>query len=212
MAKKAFIGIGHGGSDSGAVANGIKEKDANLVMGLACADELLRHGVEVMLSRKVDENDPLAERIKECNVFKPDVAIDIHNNAGGGDGAECFHHYKGGVSKELAENILDCIKAIGQNIRGAKTKLNDAGKDYFGFIRETAAPAVIVESAFLDSKDVQIIDTVDEQKKMGVAIAKGMLKTLGILWVPESKPDSVENTLQVEATKQDGYITVKIRV
>ncbi len=213
MAKKVFIGVGHGGSDSGAVANGIKEKDANLVIALACADELLRHGVEVMLSRKVDENDPLAERIKECNAFKPDVAADIHNNAGGGDGAECYYHYKGGVSKELAENILDCIEAIGQNSRGAKTKLNDAGKDYFGFIRETIAPAVIVETAFLDNKkDVQIIDTVDEQKKMGVAIAKGMLKTLGILWVPQSKPNSVADTLQVEATKKDGYITVKIKV
>ena len=215
MAKKVFIGVGHGGSDSGAVANGIKEKDANLVMALACGDELLRHGVEVLLSRKVDENDPLTERIKECNAFKPDVCLDIHNNAGGGDGAECFYHYKGGVSKELADNILDCIKAIGQNIRGAKTKLNDAGKDYFGFIRQTSAPAVIVESAFLDNKkDVQIIDTVDEQKTMGVAIAKGVLKTLGVLWVPEttSKPDSVTDTLQVAATRKDGYITVTIKV
>ena len=214
MSKKVFIGVGHGGSDSGAVANGIKEKDANLTMALACAAELSRHGVSVLTSRKVDENDPLTERIKECNAFKPDLCLDIHNNAGGGDGGECFYHYKGGVSKELADNILDCIKAVGQNIRGAKTKLNDAGKDYFGFIRQTTAPAVIVEAAFLDSKDVQIIDTVAEQKVMGVAIAKGVLKTLGILWVPEttSKPDSVADTLEVEAYKKDGYITVKIKV
>ena len=26
MAKKVFIGVGHGGTDSGAVANGLKEK------------------------------------------------------------------------------------------------------------------------------------------------------------------------------------------
>ena len=50
MAKKykVYIGIGHGGSDPGAVANGVKEKNANLVIGMACAEELERHGVEVM--------------------------------------------------------------------------------------------------------------------------------------------------------------------
>lgn len=198
MAKKVFIGVGHGGKDSGAVANGIKEKDANLVIAKALKDELTRHGVEVKMSRTTDTTESLEQRIKECNAFKPDVALDIHNNAGGGDGAECYHYHKGGMSKTLAVNILDCIKVIGQNSRGAKTKLNSGGKDYFGFIRETTAPAVIVECAFLDNKkDVKIIDTAAEQKKMGVAIAKGVLKTLGILWRPEPapKPASDSNTL-----------------
>lgn len=191
MAKKVFIAVGHGGSDPGAVANGIKEKDANLVIALACKAELERHGVEVKASRAKDENDPLTERIKECNAFKPDVALDIHNNAGGGDGAEVFYHYKGGTSKTLAQNVLDEIVAAGQNSRGIKTKLNDQGKDYFGFIRETNAPAVIVECAFLDNKkDVQIIDTEAEQKAMGVAIAKGVLKTLGIAYKAEVKKDT----------------------
>lgn len=193
MAKKAFIAVGHGGSDPGAVANGIKEKDANLVIALACKAELERHGVEVKISRAKDENDPLTERIKECNAFKPDVALDIHNNAGGGDGAEVFYHYKGGTSKVLAQNVLDAIVAIGQNSRGIKTKLNSQGKDYFGFIRETSAPAVIVECAFLDNqKDVQIIDTEAEQKAMGVAIAKGVLKTLGIAYKAEEKKEDAK--------------------
>lgn len=198
MAKKVFLGVGHGGSDPGGVSNGIKEKDANLVIALACRDELVRHGVVVGMSRTTDTTESLEKRIKECNAYKPDVAIDIHNNAGGGDGAECFYHYKGGVSKDLADNILDCIKAIGQNSRGAKIKRNVLGQDYFGFIRQTSCPAIICECAFLDNKkDVQIIDTVAEQKKMGVAIAKGILKTLGILWKPEPAPetDSVSNTL-----------------
>ena len=33
------------------------------------------------------------------------------HNAGGGNGAEVFYHYKGGKSKTLAENILDEIEA-----------------------------------------------------------------------------------------------------
>ena len=36
MAKKVFIGVGHGGSDPGAVANGFREKDLNLAIALAC--------------------------------------------------------------------------------------------------------------------------------------------------------------------------------
>lgn len=187
MAKKVFIGVGHGGSDPGAVALGREEADLNLVIALKCRDELVRHGVSVKMSRTKDENDTLTEEIKECNAFNPDLAIDIHNNAGGGDGAEAFYHYGGGMSKTLATNVLDEIVKIGQNSRGIKTKLNSYGTDYFGFIRETIAPAVIVECAFLDNAtDIKIIDTVAEQQAMGVAVAKGILKTLGITYKAES--------------------------
>lgn len=185
MAKKVFLAIGHGGKDPGAVANGLKEKDVNLVIGLAARNELVRHGVVVGMSRTTDEDDKTT--VAECNAFNPDYAADIHNNAGGGDGVEIYHHYKGGASKDLAQNVLDAIVAIGQNSRGLKIKKNALGKDYFQFIRETKAPAIIIECAFLDSKDVEIIDTDAEQKAMGKAIAKGILKELGIAYV-EEKP------------------------
>lgn len=185
---KVFIGVGHGGTDPGAVANGLKEKDLNLAVAKACNAELIRHGVSVLMSRTKDESDPTTNEVKECNAFKPDLAVDIHHNAGGGDGAEVYHHFGGGKGKTLANNILSEIVSIRQNSRGAKTKKNSSGKDYFAFIRDTKAPAVIVECAFLDNKkDVTIIDTAAEQAKMGVAIAKGILKTLGIKWRAEEK-------------------------
>lgn len=186
--KGVFLSFGHGGSDPGAVAFGRKEKDLNLAIGLACRDELVRHGVPVKTSRTKDENDDLKEEIRECNACDPELAVSIHNNAGKGDGAEAFHHHGGGKGKTLAENILAEIVAIGQNSRGAKIKKNSAGKDYFGFIRETKAPAVIVECAFVDNAtDIQIIDTDAECKAMGIAIAKGILKSLNIAWI-EPKP------------------------
>ena len=215
MAKKVFLGVGHGGSDSGAVANGFKEMDLILEIALACQSELIRHGVSVQMSRTKDENDTLTEEIKECNAFNPDLAIDIHNNAGGGDGAEAFYHYGGGEGKVLAENVLAEIVAIGQNSRGAKIKLNAQGRDYFGFIRETVAPAIIVECAFLDNKtDVQIIDTAAERKTMGVAIAKGILKTLGIAWVEEVKPEPIakEYVLDVAKLKAEGYSKIVLSI
>lgn len=189
MKKKVFIGVGHGGSDPGAVANGFKEKDLNMAISLACRDELERHGVTVLMSRTKDEDEGLLEKIGECNAFDPDVALDIHNNAGGGDGAEVFYSVGGGTGKTLAKNVLDEIVAIGQNSRGIKTKTNSIGQDWFGFIRQTYAPAVLVECAFLDTKkDIEIIDTLAEQKAMGVAIAKGVLRTIGIEWKPVEEP------------------------
>ena len=180
---KVFISSGHGGSDPGAVANGVKEKDLNLSIALACRDELVRHGVSVKMSRTKDENDPLSEEIKECNAYAPDLAVSIHCNAGGGDGAETFYHYGGGKSKTLAENILAEIVKLGQNSRGAKTRKNANGKDYYGFIRETSAPSVIVECAFVDNAtDLKILATEGDKKAMGVAIAKGILKTLGVAY------------------------------
>ena len=178
---KVFIGVGHGGSDPGAVANGVKEKDLNLSIAKACRDELKRHGVEVMLSRAKDEDDTLSEEIKECNAFSPDLAVDIHNNAGGGDGAEVFYSHLGGKGKILAENILSEILKVGQNSRGAKIRKNSQGKDYYGFIRETSCPAVIVECAFVDNaSDLKILATEGDRQKVGQAIAKGVLKTLGV--------------------------------
>lgn len=195
MAKKVFIGVGHGGSDPGAVANGFEEADLNLAIALACREELERHGVLTLMSRTKDENDPLTEEIKECNAFAPDLAIDVHNNAGGGDGIEVFHSINGGIGKVLANNIITEAKKVGQNSRGTKTRKNSSGSDYFGFIRQTNAPAVLIECAFVDNKtDIQIIDTKAEQKAMGVAIAKGVLTTLGIAYKAQEAPEKAENT------------------
>ena len=178
---KVFLAVGHGGADPGAVANGFKEKDLNLVIALACRDELVRHGVEVKMDRTTDVELSASETVYMCNSWSPTAALDIHCNAGAGDGAEVFYHYGGGVGKTLAENILDEVVKIGQNSRGAKTRRGSDGNDYYYFNRDISAPSVIVECAFVDNKtDMQILDTEAEQKKMGVAIAKGILKTLGV--------------------------------
>ena len=77
------------------------EKDVNLVEALACRDFLEAHGVEVLMSRTTDENDPITDEINECNEFEPDLAIDIHSNSGRGDGFEAFYH---GCDKPLLYN------------------------------------------------------------------------------------------------------------
>lgn len=215
MEKKVFLGVGHGGSDPGAVANGFYEKDLNLSIALACREELERHGVTVLMSREKDEDESLSGKINMCNKFAPDLALDIHNNAGGGDGAEVYHHYKGGTGKTLANNILAEVVKIGQNSRGAKVKTNSSGKDYYAFIRDTVPPAVIFEGAFLDHKtDIQIIDTEEERKAMGVAVAKGILKTLGVAYkekAPAPAPTvGKQYRVSLKELKAAGYESVLI--
>lgn len=177
---KVFLGVGHGGDDPGAVKY-LKESEVNLKMATACANLLRLNGVEVLMSRTKDENDPLTEEIKECNAYNPDVAVDVHNNSGGGDGFEVYHSIVGGKSETLAKNIETEVKMIGQNSRGVKTRKNSAGFDYYGFIRQTKCPAVICEGVFVDNKnDAAQADTDAKCRAFGEAYAKGILRTLGI--------------------------------
>ena len=176
---KVYLDAGHGGSDSGAVKY-VREKDVNLTMALACRDYLKANGVTVKMSRTTDKNTDLNEMCKDANAWDADLAVSIHNNAGGGDGFEIYHSISGGKGKTLAVNIEKEVKKIGQNSRGLKTR-KGANGDYYGFIRMTDMPAVICEGAFVDNKtDVKAIDTIKEQKEFGYAFARGILKTLGI--------------------------------
>lgn len=201
MAKKVFIGVGHGGSDPGAVKY-LVEKDINLKMAQACSDILKANGVECIMSRYKDEDESLNAKIAECNAYKPDVALDIHNNAGGGDGFEVYHSIVGGTGKTLAQNIEAEVKKIGQNSRGCKTKTNSSGSDYFGFIRSTNCPAVICEGVFVDNKaDAAQADTDAECKKFGEAYAKGILKTLGV---------EVSKTIEMDAPQLGTIYRVQV--
>lgn len=137
---KVFIGIGHGGKDPGVIANGMRESDVNLDMGLELRRQLDRHGVQTAISRSTDANDPIEEEIAEANGFQPDIAVDVHDNAGGGDGFEVFVQSCGCHKtklRALAAVIEKEVLRMGQNSRGIKTKLNSAGSDYYGFLRQT---------------------------------------------------------------------------
>lgn len=180
---KVFIIVGHGGKDPGAVGR-VREADANLVSALEMGRILEAHGVTVGYSRKTDVDDPLTEEINEANAYKPDLCLAVHNNAGGGDGFEAWvQGYNGYRSESLALGtaIEYRVKAIGQNSRGLKTKVNSTGTaDWYGYLRQIKAPTVILEGFFVDSNDALDFDSVEEQKWLGAAYAYGVLDYLGI--------------------------------
>jgi N-acetylmuramoyl-L-alanine amidase len=175
MAKKVFLSAGHGGTDSGAVAYGLKEKNINLNILLSCKDELERHGVKVICSRTKDENDPVGDEVKEANKSGAKIAVSFHTNAAKGDGSETYYYTSSKDGKKLAELCEKHTKAIGQNSRGVKSG------NHLYFVNSTSMVAVLCECAFIDNdKDNDIIDTVAEQKKFGVAYAKAILEYFGI--------------------------------
>ena len=195
---KIFISVGHGGSDVGCVAvNGSCEKDMNLSLALLLRDELERHGHNVLMSRTIDEKDKTSDEVAECNAFKPDYAVSIHCNASDKHTARGFEIYhtvnSGDAGVELAKNINEAIIEAGYKSRGCKTKLNDQNKDYFYWIRQNKAPAVLCEMAFIDNEeDFSLLETEEGRKKMVIALLKGILKTLGMSYVEESKNENIE--------------------
>lgn len=186
MSIRVFIGVGHGGSDSGA-SSYVKEKDANLTIALELQKQLEAAGLVVGMSRTKDENDPIGEEVNEANAFKPDLAVEVHNNAGGGDGFEVFVQTNkyAAKSRAAAQAIEAEVKALGQKSRGIKTS-------GFWWTNGVKAPAVLLEGFFVDKwEDAKDFDTVAEQKKLGQAYARGVLKYLGIdpAAAPEKEPE-----------------------
>ncbi len=219
MSKIVFSGVGHGGNDNGAVANGLREDDMNLVEALACNEVLVAHGVKNPMSRYKDEADPIDEEVREANASGAVIAVDWHNNAGGGDGFEAYYSIGDAEGLKLCKFIEEEVVKLGQNSRGCKTKIGYGGKDYFAFIRDTKMTAIILEGVFLDSADKEFKDTVEKQRAYGVAVAKGILRYLGIQYkgdantinkpkpAPDPKPsktskETIDVTYQVYSNKK----------
>lgn len=81
------VDAGHGGSDPGAVSNGLQEKDFTLEASLYMYDRLKQLGIPVVLTRDYDENLSRADRLKRANeAFSGSsdaILISNHINAGG---------------------------------------------------------------------------------------------------------------------------------
>lgn len=177
---KVFLSAGHGGTDPGAVANGLYEKTINLNTLLACKSELERHGVTVVCSRTKDENDPVTQEVKEANASKADIAVSFHINAGGGDGFEAYYYSTSEKGKKLASYCEKHVKTLGQNSRGLKSG------NHLHFIKKTTMTSVLLESFFIDNKkDKTIGDVIAEQTAFGKAYAKAILEYFGIAYKDE---------------------------
>ncbi len=180
--KKIVIDAGHGGSDSGAVGMyGAREKDWTLKTALSCADYLRKAGANVIMTRESDTYPTLQDRANLSNSKGADFFCSIHYNKGGnpinpanqefsGTGVEVYKG-DGGLAGKAAKNVLNSILSeFDLKNRGVK----DGTHLYV--IRNTDAPAILVEGGFVSNKkDVSLLNNDSGLKKMGIQIAKGII-------------------------------------
>lgn len=112
------------------------------------------------------QNANLANIVRKCNAHTVDLDVSIHFNAfnGAAHGTEVLV-LNGSTQRTRAKRICDKISALGFDDRGVKT-------DKLYVLRNTKAPALLVECCFCDSKiDAKLYDA----DKMAHAIAEGIL-------------------------------------
>lgn len=184
---KVMIDIGHGGSDTGAVGNGLMEKDINLKVGVALYNYLSRYNVEVRNTRDTDVTLTNDSRVELVNSYNPDLSISVHHNAAitaEARGAEVIHAHYDEYDDKLANQILANMDAIGMPKRRAFTKLNSRGDDWYYMIRriwDANTKAIIVEGGFVTNPaDAKLLEKEDFLMAESVAIGSAVVEYLGL--------------------------------
>lgn len=147
---KIFIDPGHGGSDSGAVGNGLQEKNINLQIAQKLREILESEyaGVSVRMSRTGDQTVSLRQRTDMANSWGADFLYSVHVNSGGGTGYEDYIYSSISSSSHTAQ----MQRTIHSEIT-ARNNMNDRGskKADFHMLRESSMDAVLTENGFIDN-------------------------------------------------------------
>lgn len=167
---------GHGGNDPGACYNGRRECDDVLSLGKAVASEVRRHGVVVDETRTNDVAVDLDDRSGFENANSYDYFISFHRNAYHPEraiGAETYTYTSPGEqAKLLAQRIQSALVDIGFVNRGVKAA-------NYHVLRETKAPAVLVEIGFIDnSGDNNLFD--GKRNEIIKVLVKAILAQVGV--------------------------------
>jgi N-acetylmuramoyl-L-alanine amidase len=189
------IDPGHGGTDSGAMAAGVLEKDLTLDIGQRVERLLRGQGVATLMTRLGDSYVSLADRAALANRADDAIFVSIHLNEGTrplASGVETYfasQQTTGGLrlaswlpflqtseqpniqSQSLAgfiqEELVTQTRAIN---RGTKA-------EQFYVLAKVRHPAVLVEGGFLTNKDDagKLCDA-NYREELAAAISAGILK------------------------------------
>ncbi len=173
---KVFLDPGHGGSDPGAISNGLYEDELNLSIANKVQNLLKSQGIDVKMSRTSDIFLSLNERANLANAYNGDVFVSIHNNAFSSSsayGIETYYTASKPTSKNLATPIQNgMVSETGGFNRGVKTA-------NYVVTKNTTMPASLVEGGFLtNTSEASKLKTDDYQNKLAKGIADGIVKYL----------------------------------
>ena len=171
---KVVLDPGHGGTDYGAIREGINEKDITLDLAQRVASILKSKGYRYAMTRTDDIYLGLQDRCDYTEAENPEIFVSIHvNSAVATEPSGLETHYYHEESKELAETIQKhLVKNIDSKDRGII-------KSKFYVINHTDVPAVLVETGFLSNPDERA-ELVTEKRKDATAkaIAEGIIEYL----------------------------------
>ncbi|MBL1219720.1 N-acetylmuramoyl-L-alanine amidase [Chryseobacterium sp. L7] len=142
--KYIVIDAGHGGNDNGAVSGAVFEKE--ITVNIAKEIQKLNEGqdqYEIVLTRDSDTYPTLGERTAMINKLNPEMVISLHMNNNpeketAKQGTEVYIQNTEN-SKKLAEKI------------SKKFTVSKIEERNLHMLRETKAPAVLVELGFINN-------------------------------------------------------------
>lgn len=182
VGKVIVIDVGHGGKDSGTFYKNIKEKDINLDIALKLKNELIKLGVEVIMTREGDydlsspgslrrKKSDFDNRIKLINESKADMYISLHINY-----LDNPKYYGGQVfyidgNQRLANIIQD--EFIRQLSSPLKVRNMD---DNIYMYKKLDIPGVLIECGFMSNvKERNLLVTSKYQSKIVKCIIDGLI-------------------------------------
>ena len=195
------IDPGHGGSETGAAANGLKEKELNLKIALALRDELNTYkGVIAIMTRTNDTYVGLDERPAYAALNGADLFISIHCNAGGNSNGfevwvpnwSTYNATQRNRAHSLAYKVLEELAEFGRTNRGVKTRNatwnayypDGYPQDYYAVIRgarQRGIAGLLVEHCFIDQAgDAALLSDDNNLRRMGIDDARAIAREYGL--------------------------------
>lgn len=152
----------------------------------------------------------LNDRVRNANNNNVDLVVSIHHNAGGGTGTETYVYNTAclnGKAGKLAKLVqAKAVEKTGFKSRGVKT-------GNFAIIRDTKAPACLIECGFMDNaSDTPIILTEDFANKVANGIAEGIIEYASLTKKVTKVSIPYPGTLIKKGSKGDNVRKVQARL
>lgn len=195
--KKVMLDPGHGvGCVNGSPDKTYYEHEFTLDFSFRLKKILERCGIEVSMTRTDSTDISLNERCKKANAITDlDLLVSVHSNAvsavdsegwSTAKGLSCHIIARGGNAEKAAKAMVERFKEAGITVRNESVVVSN-----FQMVRETDAPAVLIEHGFhTNKKEVALLKTDAYRQKLAIAEAKGICDHLGVTYVEEEAPTS----------------------
>lgn len=172
------IDPGHGGESVGASYSGVNEKDLTLSISMMVQDLLEEAGVQVIMTRKTDQDVGLYDRTALANRLDADLFVSVHCNASetnlSAAGIYTAAYQQGTEGWALAELLRrTMMEETGAGDMGTEARPNLA------VLHTSRMPAALVECGYMSTpEELALLVEPGYQAKLAQGIANGILQYL----------------------------------